>query len=153
MTSATFCNLPLSTAFNCNAEKSVLSLEWVLNFGVSTVRSTASGILTLPCEGGVFPLEINLPIVTSLPFDLVLGRDCLQYCRESAPDTTIYLSTEQINLRRPPIDYAPPPQPPCNPEPTLPDWADTEPSCRENTCLIASVMPTSAIVPPLLLIQ
>ncbi|KAJ7127328.1 hypothetical protein C8R43DRAFT_1240451 [Mycena crocata] len=124
MTSATFCNLPLSTAFDSNAEKSALSLDWVLNSGVAAVRSAASGILTLPCENGVFCLEINLPIVSSLPFDLVLGRDCLQYCRESAPDTTIYLSSGQVDLRRPPIDYTPATPPPCHPEPAFADLAD-----------------------------
>jgi hypothetical protein len=42
MPAVTFCNLPLSTMFNHNLEKSLLSLEWLLTSGVPTVI-TVSG--------------------------------------------------------------------------------------------------------------
>ncbi|KAJ7813280.1 hypothetical protein B0H14DRAFT_2854305, partial [Mycena olivaceomarginata] len=45
---ATFRNLPLSTTFDQHADKSKLSLDWVLNSGVPASHSVASGILTLP---------------------------------------------------------------------------------------------------------
>ncbi|KAJ7653801.1 hypothetical protein B0H17DRAFT_1146959 [Mycena rosella] len=61
----------------------MLSLDWILNSGIHTVGSIASGILTLPCVNGVFSVQMNLSVVSGLPSDLVLGREWLQYCQES----------------------------------------------------------------------
>ncbi|KAJ6530478.1 hypothetical protein DFH09DRAFT_934176, partial [Mycena vulgaris] len=99
---ATFRSVPLSTDFGPDREKSLLCLDWVLNSGTHTVRSVALGILTLPHVGGVIHIDMDLPIVSSLPTDLLLGRDWLRYCRESLPETTFYLSSGPLDFRRAP---------------------------------------------------
>ncbi|KAJ7939091.1 hypothetical protein B0H13DRAFT_2300824 [Mycena leptocephala] len=72
--SATFHNIALSTAFDPNADKSLLSLNWVLTHGIRVLHSVASGHLTLPCVASDdLSLEMNLPVASSLPFDLVFG--------------------------------------------------------------------------------
>ncbi|KAJ7654758.1 hypothetical protein B0H17DRAFT_1186156 [Mycena rosella] len=109
-TSATFQNMSLTTAFNCDTEKSLLSLDWVLNSGICAVCSVASGILTIPCVNGAFSVQMNLPVVSSLTSDLVLGQDWLQYCRESVPQTCFYLTSGPIDLRRAPTVHSAPPQ-------------------------------------------
>lgn len=103
MSSATFRNLALSTTFDKDEEKSRLSLDWVLQSGVRAVRSVASGILTIPAADSTFSVEMEFSIASSLPFDLVLGCDWLQYFRESVPETCFYLSSGPIDLRRTPI--------------------------------------------------
>lgn len=104
---ATFCNIALTTSFNQDAGQSVLSLDWVLNSGIRTHRSVASGILTLPCVDGAISIQMDLPIVSALPCDLVVGRDWVQYCRESLPETCFFLSSGPLDLRRPHIGNAP----------------------------------------------
>ncbi|KAF8140774.1 hypothetical protein K438DRAFT_1785396 [Mycena galopus ATCC 62051] len=42
MPTAVFCNVPLSTSFSCDLEKSTLSLEWVLASGVQAKNSVVS---------------------------------------------------------------------------------------------------------------
>ena len=100
---ATFRNIPLSTTFDRDREKSSLSLEWLLDSGSPAVRSVASGILTLPNSDGVFSVHMDLSIQSSLPADLVLGRDWLQYSRESIPEACFHLSSGPVDLRRAPI--------------------------------------------------
>ncbi|KAJ7691293.1 hypothetical protein B0H17DRAFT_1179642 [Mycena rosella] len=102
--------MSLTTAFNCDTEKSLLSLDWVLNSGICAVCSVASGILTIPCVNGAFSVQMNLPVVSSLTSDLVLGQDWLQYCRESVPQTCFYLTSGPIDLRRAPTVHSAPPQ-------------------------------------------
>ncbi|KAJ7847498.1 hypothetical protein B0H14DRAFT_2770090, partial [Mycena olivaceomarginata] len=77
---ATFRNLPLSTRFDQHADKSKLSLDWVLNSGVPASHSVASGILTLPSVDGAFSAHMDIAVTSSLSFGIVLGRDWLQYC-------------------------------------------------------------------------
>ncbi|KAJ7246237.1 hypothetical protein C8J57DRAFT_1210247 [Mycena rebaudengoi] len=96
---ATFCNISLSTSFDRDKEQSELSLDWVLASGIPASRSVAHGILSVPCTTGVSSVYLDLAIVSSLPFDLILGRDWLQYCRESAFDTVLQLSDCQMDLR------------------------------------------------------
>lgn len=103
MASVTFRNLPLTAVFDQDTQKSVLSLDWALNSGIRAIHSVASGILTIPSINGVFSLQIGLPVVASLPTDLVLGRDWLQYCRESVSEPCFYLSSGVVDLRRPSI--------------------------------------------------
>ncbi|KAJ7854417.1 hypothetical protein B0H14DRAFT_2579873 [Mycena olivaceomarginata] len=43
---ATFYNMPLSTTVNYDAERSLLSLDWVLSSGIRARHALASGILT-----------------------------------------------------------------------------------------------------------
>lgn len=90
--SATFCNVSLSTTYDRDSERSVLSLDWVLCSGIRAVRSQASGILTIPSMDGIFSIQMNLPVVSALPFDLVLGRDWSQYCQDSISEPYFYLS-------------------------------------------------------------
>ncbi|KAJ6531530.1 hypothetical protein DFH09DRAFT_1370526, partial [Mycena vulgaris] len=103
---ATFHNVSLTTAFAQDADKSLLSLDWVMNSGIRTVRSVASGVLTLPAIDGFVSLHMDLPVASSLPFDIVLGRDWLQYCREALPETVIHMSSGLVDLRRPPIVHS-----------------------------------------------
>lgn len=96
--SATFCDLPLSTTFCSDLEKSVLSLDWVLASGLRTTASTTSGTLCLPCDDSVCSMTVQLAITTSLPFDLVLGRDWLLFCRDSLPSSRFVLSSGVLDL-------------------------------------------------------
>lgn len=93
--------MPLSTTLDRDREESVLSLDWVLTSGICAVRSKASGVLAVPCDGGVFSVPMDLNIISSLSSDLVLGREGLQYGRESVSETCFYLSTGQVDLRCP----------------------------------------------------
>ncbi|KAJ7301736.1 hypothetical protein DFH08DRAFT_906461 [Mycena albidolilacea] len=102
-TPATFCNLPLSTAIHQDQDTSMLSLDWVLQTGIHAVRSAASGHLMLPAVDCMFSVQMDLSVASSLPFDLVLGRDWLQYCREAVPDTCFHLSSSLVDLRHTPI--------------------------------------------------
>ncbi|KAJ7618570.1 hypothetical protein FB45DRAFT_1063211 [Roridomyces roridus] len=68
--------LPLATSFDPQLDNSALPLDWVLTSGVKTSRSTASGLLSLPCGDGSFrSMNIQLVVVPSLSSgsDLVLG--------------------------------------------------------------------------------
>ncbi|KAF8215302.1 hypothetical protein K438DRAFT_2008676, partial [Mycena galopus ATCC 62051] len=102
MSSATFCNIPLSTTFDADQETSRLSLDWVLKTGLSTVRSVATGIVTVPGVQNGFSVQMDLTVAASLPFDLVLGRNWLQYCRETVPESCLVLSSGVIDLQRRP---------------------------------------------------
>ncbi|KAJ6486449.1 hypothetical protein C8R47DRAFT_1128473 [Mycena vitilis] len=101
MTSAaTFCNVPLSTSFDSSLDASVLSLDWVLTSGVNASRSIASGILSLPCsDGPPCRMDVQLTITGSLPFDLVLGRDWISYCRKNCPEACVVLSSGTVVIR------------------------------------------------------
>ncbi|KAJ7083131.1 hypothetical protein B0H15DRAFT_952153 [Mycena belliarum] len=73
---ATFCELPVSAVFDGNTATSSVSLDWVMNSGVPTQSSRASGLLSLPCDAGVLSIFLNgIPVAASLPSDLVLGLD------------------------------------------------------------------------------
>ncbi|KAJ7813275.1 hypothetical protein B0H14DRAFT_3150015 [Mycena olivaceomarginata] len=105
---ATFCNLPLSTAFDQDQDTFMLSLDGVLQTDIHAVHSAASGILMLPAVDCMFSVQMDLSVASSLPFDLVLGRDWLQYCREPVPDTCFHLSSGLVDLRCTPITYTTP---------------------------------------------
>jgi hypothetical protein len=98
--SATLGNLPLSTMFDANEKTSRLSLDWVLRTGIKTTHAGASGILTIPgvehCS--TFSLQILLPVSSSLPVDLVLGRDWMRYCQANFPAACLTLSSGVIQL-------------------------------------------------------
>ncbi|KAF8191088.1 hypothetical protein K438DRAFT_2018486, partial [Mycena galopus ATCC 62051] len=116
MSSATFCNIPLFTTFDAHQETSRLSLDWVLETGLSTVRSVATGIVTVPGVQNGFSVQMDLTVTASLPFDLVLGRNWLQYCRETVPESCLVLSSGVIDLRRRPFVLMPHTPPPSHSE-------------------------------------
>ncbi|KAJ7869714.1 hypothetical protein B0H14DRAFT_2726909, partial [Mycena olivaceomarginata] len=66
--SLTFCTIPLSVSVDAMAEKSLITLDWVLSNGIPALHSVASGILTLPSGDN---------LCSELPYDLVLGWDWL----------------------------------------------------------------------------
>ncbi|KAJ7243526.1 hypothetical protein C8J57DRAFT_1525632 [Mycena rebaudengoi] len=113
---ATFRNLSLSTSFNRNKEQSELSLDWVLASGIPATHSRTHGILSIPCTAGFSSIYLELSIVSSLPFDLVLGRDWLQYCWELAFDTVMQLSDCHVDLRASAASISGP-----SPQPSQPD--------------------------------
>ncbi|KAJ7832273.1 hypothetical protein B0H13DRAFT_2679174 [Mycena leptocephala] len=77
---ATFCDVPVSAVFNSNAASSSVSLDWVMNSGVPTQNSRASGLLSLPCDAGVMSMFLNdISVAASSPSDLVLGLDWFQF--------------------------------------------------------------------------
>ncbi|KAF7339038.1 hypothetical protein MVEN_01980000 [Mycena venus] len=77
---ATFCDVPVSTGFDGHASTSRVSLDWVLNSGLRTHNSQASGLLTLPCDVGVISMFLNnVPVTASLASDLVLGLDWFNF--------------------------------------------------------------------------
>ncbi|KAJ6552630.1 hypothetical protein DFH09DRAFT_1319078 [Mycena vulgaris] len=91
--SATFCNIPLSTSFNPNSEKSLLALEWILSSGLSARDAVASGVLSLHYTNTSCSMHINLNISPSLPYDLVLGRDWSLICHDSLPNASCGFSS------------------------------------------------------------
>ncbi|KAJ6518394.1 hypothetical protein DFH09DRAFT_1373480 [Mycena vulgaris] len=99
---ATFCDVPVSAVFNGNAATSHVSLDWVMDFGLRSRNSQVSGRLTLPCDIGVISLDMNnVPVAASLPSNLVLGLDWLQFVRSAASETTVHLSSGPLDIRRP----------------------------------------------------
>ncbi|KAJ7836888.1 hypothetical protein B0H14DRAFT_3141615 [Mycena olivaceomarginata] len=93
----TFCNIPLSTSVDSSSATSRVSLNWILSAGISAPGSVASGILTLPCGD-------TLSVTSTLPYDVVLGRDWLLFCRETLPHTSFDLSSGSVSP-----GYRPPP--------------------------------------------
>ncbi|KAK7006916.1 hypothetical protein R3P38DRAFT_2555077 [Favolaschia claudopus] len=101
-TVSTFRNIPFSTTYNQDYERPLLSLDWVLDSGIPCQRSVASGVLAIPCmDSAVFSTHIDISVASSLPFDLVLGRYWLQFCRDSVQDACFILSSGPVDLRRP----------------------------------------------------
>lgn len=105
--SATFCNIPLSTAVDSSSATSRVSLDWILSAGISAPGSVASGILTLPCGDTVCSMHTKLSVTSTLPYDVVLGRDWLFFCRETLPHTSFDLSSGSVSPGHrspPPVD-------------------------------------------------
>ncbi|KAK6971454.1 hypothetical protein R3P38DRAFT_2423941, partial [Favolaschia claudopus] len=93
--------LYLSTAFDNEAPSSLLSLDWVLSAGVPTQNSVASGTLVLPQWSLSLPptsFALDIRVSSSLPYDLVLGQDWAQYCRDSALEDCFALTTGPVDL-------------------------------------------------------
>ncbi|KAJ7646900.1 hypothetical protein FB45DRAFT_1051495 [Roridomyces roridus] len=95
---ATFCNQPLSTAFDGHSDITMLSISWVLTSGIPTIGATTSGFLTLPLVDGTnSSMLINASVHSGdLEYDLILGRDWLTFCRQTQPQTTFTLTTGPI---------------------------------------------------------
>lgn len=105
--SATFCNIPLSTLVDSSSATSRVSLNWILSAGISAPGSVASGILTLPCGDTVCSMHTKLSVTSTLPYDVVLGRDWLLFCRETLPHTSFDLSSGSVSPGHrppPPVD-------------------------------------------------
>ncbi|KAJ7921061.1 hypothetical protein B0H13DRAFT_2318816 [Mycena leptocephala] len=98
--SAFFCNLPLSSSIDPTCEASLLSLDWVLSPGVPAFQSVASGLLALPSGKSVCSMHMKLRICSDLPYDLVLGRDWLFFCRETLPHASFILSSGVVTPGR-----------------------------------------------------
>ncbi|KAF8214680.1 hypothetical protein K438DRAFT_1955729 [Mycena galopus ATCC 62051] len=90
---ATFCNIPLSTSVNPLCDRFLGSLDWLLTAGIPASRAVASGVLTLPSGNTVSSMHMDLSVTTSLPYDLVLGRDWLSFCRPTLPHASFRLSS------------------------------------------------------------
>ncbi|KAJ7191027.1 hypothetical protein B0H12DRAFT_1148001 [Mycena haematopus] len=98
---ATFCDVPVSTVFDCNAPISSVSLDWVINSGLRTSNSRASGVLTLPCTSGLISTHVNnLPVASSLPSDVVLGLDWFRFVSEHTSESAVRLSSGLLELRQ-----------------------------------------------------
>ncbi|KAJ7207628.1 hypothetical protein GGX14DRAFT_396446 [Mycena pura] len=91
--SATFCEIPLRTAFDAQSCDSLVSSEWILSAGVPTRQSMASGVLTVPSTDTIHSMQLKASVAADLPFDLVLGRDWLFFCRQTLPHTSFVLSS------------------------------------------------------------
>jgi hypothetical protein len=101
---ATFCNVPVSAVFDSNASSSTVCLEWVINSGLRTRNSQASGLLSLPANAGFVSMYLNnLPVAASLPSDLVLGLDWFEFVCHCASETIVHLSSGPLELRRRPL--------------------------------------------------
>ncbi|KAJ7232669.1 hypothetical protein B0H12DRAFT_1145115 [Mycena haematopus] len=100
----TFCDLPVSAVFDINAAGSSVSLDWVLNSGIRSHNSRASGVLSLPSIAGVVSVSLNdIPVAGSLPSDLVLGLDWLQFVSGFKPGIVVQLNSGPLELRWPPL--------------------------------------------------
>ncbi|KAJ6582443.1 hypothetical protein B0H10DRAFT_2235271 [Mycena sp. CBHHK59/15] len=111
--SATFSNIPLSTSFEPALERSTVSLDWVLNSGLSTSDSLLSGRLCIPyrdTSDSLCSLRVHLHVSASLPFDLVLGRDWFHLCCTSFSTASFYLSSGVVDFSSLP-NVPPAPQP------------------------------------------
>ncbi|KAJ7243107.1 hypothetical protein B0H12DRAFT_1074086 [Mycena haematopus] len=96
---ATFCNAPLSVVFD-HTRGSCFSLDWIVNSGLETRNSKASGILTLPSNNSVVSGSMNIvPVAVGLPSDLVLGLDWLQSVGNLDTGMVVYLSSGPLELR------------------------------------------------------
>lgn len=95
--SATFCNIPLSTSVDNVSATSLVSLDWIMTTGIPAPRFVASGILTLPCGNTMCSMHTKLYVTPDLPYDLVLGRDWLFFCRETLPHTSFDLSSGTVS--------------------------------------------------------
>ncbi|KAJ6569011.1 hypothetical protein B0H19DRAFT_1065793 [Mycena capillaripes] len=82
---AVFCDVPISAVFDPNATTTSVSLDWVVNSGLRTLNSQASGLLMLPSNLGDFPMHLNVCVAASLPADLVLGLDWLRFVCGTTP--------------------------------------------------------------------
>ncbi|KAJ7465543.1 hypothetical protein FB451DRAFT_1561364, partial [Mycena latifolia] len=96
--SATFCNIPVSTSFNPESERSLLAVGWILSSGISTRGAVASGALSLPCNGSRCTMHMDLAVTSDLPYDIVLGRDWSFLCRETLPNAFFDLSSGVVCL-------------------------------------------------------
>ncbi|KAJ7065989.1 hypothetical protein B0H15DRAFT_807609 [Mycena belliarum] len=98
---ASFCGEPVSTGFNGCAVKSCVSLDWVINLGLSTRGSQISGPLILPCNAGTISISLlNVPVTASLPaYDLVLGLDWLNLVPNLGKQVVVHLSCGSVDLQ------------------------------------------------------
>ncbi|KAJ7128635.1 hypothetical protein C8R44DRAFT_732960 [Mycena epipterygia] len=95
----TLCDVPVSAVFNGNAASSS-RLDWVMNSGVRTQNSRASGLLSLPCDAGVMSMFLdNISVGAALPSDLVLGLDWFRFVCNSTSAIVVYLSSGPLELR------------------------------------------------------
>ncbi|KAJ6477700.1 hypothetical protein C8R45DRAFT_1102003 [Mycena sanguinolenta] len=110
---ATFCNVPVSTAFNGRSPCSYVSLAWVINSGLHTRDYQVSGLLRLPCNVGDISMHLNnVPVAASLDSDLVLGLDWFHFVQTSASSdvaVVVHLTRGSLQLRRPTIGSEPVP--------------------------------------------
>ncbi|KAK7029929.1 hypothetical protein R3P38DRAFT_3266781 [Favolaschia claudopus] len=75
---------------------------------IPSQRSVASGVLAIPCiNSAVFSTHIDISVASSLPYDLVLGRDGLQFCRDSVEEACFVLSSGTVDFRRSSLSTAP----------------------------------------------
>ncbi|KAJ7677532.1 hypothetical protein B0H17DRAFT_1139548 [Mycena rosella] len=105
--SSTFCDVPVSAVFDSNASYSTVCLEWVINSGLRTWNSQASGLLSLPANAGFVSMYLNnIPVAASLPSDLVLGLDWLQFvCNSTSVNIILHLSSGPLELRCYPLRH------------------------------------------------
>ncbi|KAJ6592628.1 hypothetical protein B0H19DRAFT_1224522 [Mycena capillaripes] len=95
---ATFCNFPVSAAFNDKATSSSVFLDWIMNSSDPTQNSRASSLLSLPCNAGA----LSMFLAASLPSDLVLGLDWFQFvCNSTNPTSAVvvHLISGPLELR------------------------------------------------------
>ncbi|KAJ6522386.1 hypothetical protein B0H19DRAFT_1086132 [Mycena capillaripes] len=99
---AVFCDVPISAVFDPNATTTSVSLDWVVNSGLRTLNSQASGLLMLPSNLGDFPMRLNVRVAASLPADLVLGLDWFRFVCGTTPahGIVVGLSSGLLELRR-----------------------------------------------------
>ncbi|KAJ7339032.1 hypothetical protein DFH08DRAFT_938813 [Mycena albidolilacea] len=95
------CSKPVSLSVNPASEKSLVTLDWVLVNRIAAPRSAASGVLTLPSGGSICSMHIKASICLDLPYNLVLGRDWLFFCRETLPHLSFTLSSGIVHPRNP----------------------------------------------------
>jgi hypothetical protein len=91
--SPTFCNIPLSVSVDPAASQSLISLDWILTSGIPASGSCASGVLTLPSGNTVCSMHMNLSVASGIPYDLILGRDWIFFCRQTLPHASFTLSS------------------------------------------------------------
>ncbi|KAJ7798391.1 hypothetical protein B0H14DRAFT_3492538 [Mycena olivaceomarginata] len=99
--SATFCKIPVSDSVNSASAKALVSLDWILACWIPAPSSSASGVLVLPSGDSLCSMNMKLSVTSGLPYDLILGRDCIFFCRETLPDALFLLFLDPLPLVHP----------------------------------------------------
>ncbi|KAJ6450885.1 hypothetical protein C8R45DRAFT_1083799 [Mycena sanguinolenta] len=87
----------------------------ILAAGIPAPSSSASGVLVLPSGDSLCSMNMKLSVTSGLPYDLVLGRDWIFFCRETLPHASFLLSSDPFPLVHPTTqDLDPLPESPMN---------------------------------------
>ena len=74
-------------------------MDWVFRSGLHTEVPRLSGLLVLPCDVGTVTLRLdNVPVTASLPFDIVLGLDWLQFIQRASHIAVVHLNSSRLHL-------------------------------------------------------
>ncbi|KAJ7067560.1 hypothetical protein C8F01DRAFT_1121665 [Mycena amicta] len=98
---STFCSAPVSCSLDSTSQQAQVSLEWVLSAGIRSCGGEVRGTLLLDASGTTVSMLLCAVVRSSLPYDLLLGRDWLHFCRDTLPDAVFTLSSGIVHPGKP----------------------------------------------------